>query len=268
LSDLTSDPRPRRYRYGPEPSQFGILSIPGSPGPHKVVVLLHGGFWHLPWGLDLMEDLAEDLVSRGMAAWNLEYRRLGEPGAGWTGTFDDVLTGFDALAVLPEADELDLTSVSVAGHSAGGHLALWLAAERGPSAEAPVTLTKVLGLAAVPDLRTAWEHEVGAEAVEALTGGPPHLVPDRYDRASPIDRLPLGARQLLVHGERDRVVPAELSRLYVAEAKRRGDDAEVLVQSKTGHMDVVNPRSVAWKSGAAWLTSENPRDDLVARSKV
>lgn len=254
MSYLTADPRPRRYRYGPEPSQFGTLSIPASTGPHAVVVLLHGGFWHLPWGLDLMEGLADDLVPRGIAVWNLEYRRLGEPGGGWTGTFDDVLAGFDGLAELPGAGELDLTAVSVAGHSAGGHLALWLAAERGPSASAPVTVTKALGLAAVADLRAAWEQDVGGEAVEALVGGSPHQLPERFDRASPIERLPLGVRQLLVHGERDRVVPAELSRLYVAEAKRRGDDAEVLVQPKAGHMDVVNPRSKAWKSAASWLS--------------
>jgi dipeptidyl aminopeptidase/acylaminoacyl peptidase len=200
-----------------------------------------------------MEPLAKNLVAGGTAVWNLEYRRVGEPGGGWTGTFDDILAGFDILATLPDAASLDLTRVSVAGHSAGGHLALWLAAERGPSAPGPVTVGAAVGLAAVADLRSAWEQDVGGEAVEALLGGPPHRFANRYDRASPIERLPCGVPQLLVHGERDRVVPPGLSRLYVGQARRRGDDAELCVRPKTGHMDVVNPRSDAWKYAASWL---------------
>ncbi|CAN5824068.1 alpha/beta hydrolase [soil metagenome] len=241
------------HRYGPYESQFGFLSLPDAAPPYRVVVLLHGGFWQLPWALDLMDGAASDLTSRGLAVWNLEYRRLGEPGAGWPGTFGDVVAGLDALADLPAATELNLNSVAVAGHSAGGHLALWLAGERGPSAESRVVLAGAVGLAAVADLRAAWERGAGSEAVEALLGGLPHAIPERYRAASPADRLPCGLRTLLVHGERDRVVPPELSRLYVAEARRRGDDASLAVFPRTGHMDVINPRSEPWKFAARWL---------------
>lgn len=245
------------HRYGPLPSQFGHLSLPASEPPHRVVILLHGGFWHRPWGLDLMFDAAGDLLERGLAVWNLEYRRVGEAGGGWPGTFDDVLAGFDALAGLPAADLLDLKNVGAAGHSAGGHLALWLAGERNRSAGGPAVLAGVVGLAAVPDLRYAWESGVGEEAVEALLGGPPHLVPERYRLASPAERLPMGARQLLVHGERDRVVPPGLSSRYVAKAKAAGDQAEARVFPKTGHMDVIKPSNPSWQFAACWLQSVN-----------
>jgi acetyl esterase/lipase len=222
-----------------------------------VVILLHGGFWHRPWGLDLMFGVAGDLLKRGLAVWNLEYRRVGEPGGGWPGTFDDVLGGFDALAGLPEAAALDLSSIGAAGHSAGGHLALWLAGERGRVAGGSAVLTGAVGLAAVPDLRYAWESGTGDEAVEALIGGPPHLVPERYRYASPAERLPIGVRQLLVHGERDRVVPPGLSSRYVAAAKASGDQAELQIFSKTGHMDVINPAGPSWQFAAGWLQSVN-----------
>jgi acetyl esterase/lipase len=245
------------HRYGPHPSQFGHLSLPASEPPHRAVILLHGGFWHRPWGLDLMFDVAGDLLRRGLAVWNLEYRRVGEPGGGWPGTFDDVLAGFDALAGLPEAAALDLFSIGAAGHSAGGHLALWLAAERGPRAGGAAVVTAAVGLAAVPDLRYAWESGTGDGAVEALLGGPPHAVAERYRFASPAERLPIGVRQLLVHGERDRVVPPGLSRRYVAEARASGDQAAVQIVPKTGHMDVIKPAGSSWQFAAGWLQTVN-----------
>lgn len=218
-----------------------------------MVVLLHGGFWHRPWGLDLMSGVARDLAGAGLAVWNLEYRRVGEPGGGWPGTFDEIRAGFDALARLPEAAGLDLSSVAAAGHSAGGHLVLWLAAERGPGSPGPVALSRATGLAAVTDLRAAWQRDVGGSAVEALLGGPPHRHSDRYSLASPIERLPTGAGVLLVHGERDRVVPADFSRLYAEQGQRAGDEVSLLVVPRTGHMDVIDPRSRAWRLTAFWL---------------
>ena len=252
-----SRPASHRHPYGRHPSQFGELTLPRSRPPYRVVVLLHGGFWQRPWGLDLMFAVAGDLLERGLAVWNLEYRRVGEPGGGWPGTFEDVLGGFDALAGLPQAAELDLGSIGAAGHSAGGHLALWLASERGPSTGGPAVLTRVVGLAAVPDLRAAWESGVGGEAVEALLGGPPHRVPERYRCASPAERLPIGIPQLLVHGERDRVVPPGLSTRFVDDAKAAGDQSSAHVFPKTGHMDVIKPGAPSWQLAAGWLQSSN-----------
>lgn len=250
-----------RHNYGPHPSQFGLLSLPDSAPPYRVVVLLHGGFWHTPWGLDLMFGIARDLVTQGMAVWNLEYRRIGEPGGGWPGTFDDIVAGVDALAGLPRAAELDLQHAGAAGHSAGGHLALWLAAERGPATGGPVTLTRTVCLAGVPDLRKAWERQVGAEAVEALLGGSPDAQPARCRRASPAERLPLGLPQLVVHGQRDRVVPPELSRDYAEAALLAGDPVTLHIAPRAAHMDVINPRNPAWRMTAAWLAEPTPRAD-------
>ena len=250
-----------RHSYGTAASQFVTLMLPDGPGPFPVVVLLHGGFWHLPWGCDLMTGPAEDLVGRGLAVWNLEYRRVGEAGGGWPGTFEDVLSGFDLLANVAEAGRLNLGAVAVAGHSAGGHLALWLAAQRGPVTSGAATVDRVVALAAVTDLVQAWEWGVGTDAVEALLGGPPHRNRERYRLFSPAELLPLGVRQLLLHGERDRVVPPGLSRAYAERAAAAGDDVTLRIAPRTGHMDVIDPRRPQWQSAARWMaTTANPGD--------
>src|SRR5689334_19990376 len=120
-------PSPLRFAYGVEPLQFGDLYLPNGPGPHPVVILIHGGFWRAPYDLTLMQGLAQDLVQNRIAAWNIEYRRLGDAGGGWPGTFQDVARAADYLAALALPYSLDLTRVVPVGHSAGGHLALWLA---------------------------------------------------------------------------------------------------------------------------------------------
>ncbi|HVL51841.1 MAG TPA: alpha/beta fold hydrolase [Actinomycetota bacterium] len=250
----------RRF-YGPAPSQFGVLTLPAGKPPYPAAVLLHGGFWHLPWGLDLMSGPAQELAGRGIAVWNLEYRRVGEPGGGWPGTLEDVLNGFDALAALPEGRLLDVTSVAVAGHSAGGQLALWLAGERASSSGGHPAVGRVAALAAVTDLQGAWEHGVGSDAVEALLGGPPQRHPARYRAASPVERLPLGVPQLVVHGERDRIVPPAASSLYAQRAKSLGDDVVLRIVPRSGHMDVVNPRRPPWRPTAEWLAT--PTDTVV-----
>ena len=123
--------------YGPGADRFGELWRPAGDGPWPVVVLLHGGFWRAQRTLELMRPLAADLAGRGFAAWNLEYRRVGQPGGGWPGTCEDVAAGLDHLARLAGREPLDLDRLVVAGHSAGGHLALWSAARAGLPAGAP-----------------------------------------------------------------------------------------------------------------------------------
>src|SRR5260370_3919740 len=113
--------------YGTESLQFGELYLPGEPGPHRTVILIHGGYWPARYGLDLMTGLAEDLAARGYAAWNIEYRRVGDPGGGWPGTLLDVAFAADYLRILAPTYALDLQRVVSLGHSAGGHLAIWLA---------------------------------------------------------------------------------------------------------------------------------------------
>ena len=126
-----------RITYGDDPSQFGDLFLPQGDGPHPVLFLLHGGCWRAPYGLEPVGQMARTLADAGLAVWSLEYRRLGN-GGGWPHTFLDVAHGADLLRELATTYPLDLTQVVVAGHSAGGHLALWSAARPQLPADSPI----------------------------------------------------------------------------------------------------------------------------------
>ncbi|HEY0409105.1 MAG TPA: alpha/beta fold hydrolase [Candidatus Dormibacteraeota bacterium] len=246
----------RRHHHGPGPDRWADLRLPPGPGPHPVAMLLHGGFWRMPWGADLMHALAGDLHRRGWATWNLEYRRLGAAGGGWPGTLEDVAAGADALAGM--GPDLDLRRLVAVGHSAGGHLALWLAARPGLPAGAPgagplVVPAAVVALAAVSDLAGAAHLGLGGGAAVELLGGAPEQVPERYRVASPRQRLPLGVPQLLVHGELDDRVPVAMSRGHAEAARAAGDAVELVVAPGAGHADMIDPQSRAWQAAAAWV---------------
>ena len=231
--------------YGREASQVANLHLPAGEGPFPVVVLLHGGFWRAGWDRTLMTPLARDLAERGVAAWNVEYRRVGEAGGGWPGTFLDVAAAVDHL---PSIEALDLERVVACGHSAGGHLALWLAARTRLPAGAPGAAPKVrvraaVAQAAVADLRGGWESGFGREQMSALLGGGPADVPERYRAADPTSLAPFGLPQLLVHGALDDVVPLEQSRSF---ARATGSDAELVEFADADHFDVIDPRHPAW----------------------
>lgn len=251
--------RPMRQwlRYGSSPDQEGDLHRPPAHRP-PVVCLLHGGFWRMPYGRDQLEAIAGDLASRGFAVWNLGYRRLGTPGAGWPGTFEDVAAGLDHLARLSaDGVDLDLDRVTVVGHSAGGHLALW-AAGRSRARDRqlpPVRVLAVAGLAPIADLARAWEQQIGGEAVAELLGGPPSRHPERYRAASPIEMLPLGVPQLVLHGTADDAVPVELSRGYARAARAAGDSVELIEFADTGHMEFLDPNSAAHAALCRWLSA-------------
>jgi acetyl esterase/lipase len=236
----------RRHHHGPGPDRWADLRLPEGPGPHPVAVLIHGGFWRMPWGADLMHALAGDLHRRGWATWNIEYRRLGAPGGGWPGTLEDAAAAVDALPAAGGA-ALDPGRVVAVGHSAGGHLALWLATRGGISA--------VVGLAAVSDLVEAARLGLGGGAVGELLGGTPEQQPERYRAASPRERLPLGVPQLLVHGDRDDRVPVEQSVEYARAARAAGDPVDLAVIPGAGHPELVEPRAEGWRAVAAWLES-------------
>lgn len=253
-------PAPVRYSYGAARSQCAVLETPPGSGPFPVAVLVHGGFWRAGFNRTLMNPLAHDLLGRGWAVWNLEYRRLGVgwgAGGGWPQTFEDVAAGIDALA--GAAAPLDLGRVVAIGHSAGGQLALWAAARAGlpvgaPGAQPVVALAGVVSQAGVCDLRRAVDERVGRGVVRRLLGGSPRRVPERYELASPIARLPLGVAQLLVHGERDRIVPPTLSVDYAAAARVAGDrDVTVSIRPGEGHFEHLDPASGAWGDVIAWV---------------
>lgn len=238
-----------RIPYGKAASQFGDLRLPGGAGPHPLVIVVHGGFWGSSYDLELMLPICESLQRDGIATWNVEYRRLGETGGGWPGTFLDVAAASDHLRTLARRHPLDLRRVATLGHSAGGQLALWAAGRRwirdGELYQPkPLRVQGAVSLAGVVDLRRAWD--MGFEAVGQLMGGTPDEVPARYGMGSPAELLPLGVRQVLLLGNEDRVIPAALNEAYRQEAIARGDDVELVPLRGVDHIELIEPQSAAW----------------------
>ena len=249
--------RRRVVRYGDDPSQVGELFLPAGGAPSPVAVVLHGGFWRERYDRTLMEPLCVDLAAAGWAAWNVEYRRLGA-GGGWPWTFVDVATAVDRLAELAGDGALDLRRVAAIGHSAGGHLALWVAARPRLPADAPggraqVRVTHAVGQAPVSDLAEAARLGLSGGAAAELLGGGPGERPERYAFASPPRLLPLGVPQLLVHGELDEIVPAAMSGAYVRAAQDAGDDATLVVEAGAAHFEHLDPSSSVWRAVRDWL---------------
>jgi acetyl esterase/lipase len=217
-------------RYGSHPSQVAELFSPDEE-PRGVAVVIHGGFWRASYDRHLMDDLCRDLVERGWAAWNLEYRRLGD-GGGWPHTFEDVEAGIRHL----KASNKVLLAI---GHSAGGHLALWAAAYG--------LVTGAVSQAGVCDLAEAARLGLSRGVVHEL------LPPEAYAHASPAELLPLGVPQLLVHGEADDIVPVELSRSYHAAAVEAGDEVDLVTLPGVAHFEHLDPSSSAWRAVIDWL---------------
>jgi acetyl esterase/lipase len=237
-----------RHRYGSPFHQFGDLLVPEGAGPFPVAVVVHGGFWREQFSLDLMDDHARDLSRRGFAAWNVEYRRVGEvSGGGWPVTLEDVAAAVDALAGFDAA--LDLDRVVAIGHSAGGHLALWAAGR----ADAAVRLAGVVSQAGVNDLREADKLGLGDGATAELMGGHAGELPDAYAEASPIERLPLGVPALLVHGEADDRVPASMSSSYAEAARTADDEVELILRPGEDHFVHLDVDGPAWGDVVGWL---------------
>jgi len=241
-----------RHRYGEHPRQVADLHRPAGAGPFPVVVVLHGGYWQPPYTKLIMRPLCVDLARRGYAAFNVEYRRLGREGGGWPQTFDDVAAAIDHLAAGGVRDVgVDLARVTLLGHSAGGQLALWAAGRPELPADAPgaaprVRATRVLALAPVCDLEGA------GQPARALLGGGPADVPERWQQADPMRRIPLGVPVGLVHALGDETVSLQRSRQYVAAARAAGAEA-TLTEAPGGHREPIDPVSRAWKLAAQWL---------------
>ncbi len=225
-----------RISYGKDASQFGDLYLPRGSAPHPTVIFFHGGSWRNTINLNQAANLCAALARSGAAVWNLEYRRLGDPGGNWSGMSDDVIRGAEHLMSLETRYGLDLTRLVAAGHAAGGQLALWLAAQR------VVDLRGVAGLAAISDLRRAWTLQLDGGVVRELLGGTPEQIPQRYDAASPRELLPISVPQRLLHGAADNVVPFDMSQRF---AKASGN-AKLIPLPGAGHFDLMDPQSRVW----------------------
>jgi acetyl esterase/lipase len=258
---------PRTIKYGQFEAQEGDLYLPNALRP-PVVCLLHGGFWRMPYGREQFADIAADIAAKGYAVWNIEYRRLGAPGGGWPGTLSDVALAVDHLATLvDEGIDLDLGRVIVAGHSAGGQLAFCVS---GQSKNAQFRTSRVqpigvAGLAAVADLARAYEISAGNGAVNQFLDGGPDQVSDRYLAASPIELLPLGIEQLIIHGVKDEALPIDLARDYAASALASGDSVDFVELADAGHMDFLDANSTAHAMLCKWLA--HMTQDRIAGAK-
>jgi acetyl esterase/lipase len=249
---------PESIGYGPGPDQFLELTLPAGDAPAPVAVVLHGGFWRARHGIELARPLAADLAARGWAAVAVEYRRVGA-GGGWPTTLADVAAAVDSLPGVGAANRLDLGDVTAIGHSAGGHLAAWLAGRGRLPAGAPgaaprVAVTAAVLQAGVLDLGAAVTADLGSGATVGFLGGTPEELPGRYATTDPVRLLPTGVPVLCVHGEADSTVPLDQSERYAVAATAAGDGVEV-VAVPGDHMAVIDLAGEGWRRALDWMTA-------------
>lgn len=245
-----------RLSYGKDPLQFGELRLPVTSGKYPVIMIIHGGCWISKFAdFHNTEALADALRANGYATWNIEYRGEDNKGGGWTGTFDDVGNAADFLRTIEKKYSLDLSRVIVIGHSAGGHLALWLAGRRQLSPSSPVykrnplSFIGVISLGGVPDLENFRKQGIqvcGSDVIVRLLGSSEDQAAKHYQEASPIELLPLGIPQSLIYGAEERVVPVQFSDAYVRKAKAMGESISVTTVDYAGHHEYIVPNSVTW----------------------
>ena len=252
LANFDNPPADTRIHYGNNPLQFGDLRIPPGNGPHPVAIFIHGGCWLNEYDISHSSKLTAALARNGIATWSLEYRRVGDAGGGWPGTFQDVGCGTDHLRSIADEYHLDLDRVILMGHSAGGHLALWAAARSHLPTDAPISSTNplavrgVLALAPAPDLPYLHEQAICEHVVDKLMGGSPAEFPDRYRWGDPLQLAPEGVRQVLIVGKYD-VDWGPPGRRYFRAATERGDDIRLIEATEAGHFELIDPDSGSWQ---------------------
>jgi acetyl esterase/lipase len=266
--DLLERARPEpdaTIAYGPDQMQKADLWLPTGPGPHPTVLMVHGGCWQTEIAdRRIMNWIAADLRRRGIAVWNIDYRGVDRDGGGYPGTFADAAAAADALREAAPKYRLDLTPLVAVGHSAGGHLALWLAARRSPAARSPgpliprgspltagdpIAIGTVVSLGGLPDLELAATPPgsgCGIEVIEKLVG-PPTLSSRNVYADTSVPRLaPLGVRQVLVNGLQDRIIPTAYAEDYAKRMRAAGDKVTVRMVDHSGHVELIAPETAAW----------------------
>jgi len=249
---LASPPPDHRIAYGSDPLQFGNLRLPEGEGPHPVVALIHGGCWLSAYDIGHIGAAAQALADAGYAVWSIEYRRVGDPGGGWPGTYRDVGRALDHLRVIAPEHALDLERVVVAGHSAGGALALWSAARPRLSVSSelyspdPLPVRAVFALAPAADLEAIEMRDSCGDVMNQLMGGSQVEKPWRYRSASPMQLVPIGVPQTIVLGDHDTSwTPTGQS--YVHRAIAVGEEhLRVIALPESGHFEMIAPASSSW----------------------
>jgi acetyl esterase/lipase len=263
--DLLGRPRPTpsaTVHYGSDPLQLADVWVPQGPGPHPVVLMVHGGCWQTEIAdRNIMNWIADDLRRRGIAVWNIDYRGVDRPGGGYPGTFQDVAAAADALRAHAAEYRLDLRRVVATGHSAGGHLALWLAGRpRLPAGSLlrtadPLRIAAVVSLGGLPDLEEAARSENGCgnEVIVQLTGGVRAGRVDPFTDTSVPRLAPLGLPQVLINGRQDRIIPVAYAEGYAAPMRAAGDNVRVRMLEATGHVELIAPETAAWAAAVEEL---------------
>lgn len=249
--DLFSRPRPvpsATISYGADALQVVDVWLPAGRGPFPTVLMVHGGCWTTSIAdRHIMDWAAEDLRRRGIAVWNIEYRGVDRPGGGYPGTFQDTAAAADALAANARRFHLDMRRIVAVGHSAGGHLALWLAGrKRLPKSsqlrgEHPLRIAAVVSLGGLPDLEeeTKVPNGCGTTVSATVAGGD-------YAQTSVPDLAPLGVPQTLVNGRLDKIIPQKLATDYQRKMRHAGDRVAIRWVQNAGHVDLVAPGTGAW----------------------
>jgi acetyl esterase/lipase len=240
--DILGLPAPKadaRVVYGSDKNQFIDLRLPQGLHSRALAIIIHGGYWRARYGLEYAGHLCAALTALGIATANVEYRRVGNSGGGWPGTFADVRAAHQFLVQNAGRYNFDLKRVAVIGHSAGGQLALCLAAHE-------ATIKSAISLAGVIDLQQAYALHLSNDAVVEFLGGTPTEVKDHYQEADPM-KLSISARQWILHGTVDADVPVSLSRSYAAEKTKAKESVALIEIADAMHIDLVDPRSAAWK---------------------
>lgn len=245
-----------RITYGQDSSEYGQLRIPAGSRAHPVVILIHGGCWKAQYAsLKDLEPMADALKADGIATWNIEYKRLGETGGGWPGTYLDVGRAVDHLRTLAPKYNLDLNHVMLVGHSAGGHLAMWAAARSRLANTSPLYVANPLRVSGVMNLAGTldmtdnipnMEEGCRDSVVTQMVGGAPQSVPAHYAEASAMQLLPIGVPQVLVWDEHEDFVPLPLAQKYERAATRAGDRVRLIVIPAVGHFELGSPLTSAW----------------------
>ena len=241
-----------RIAYGDGPLQFGELRLPEGEGPFPVAVVVHGGCWLSQFDRVHIGRLATALTSQGIATWSIEYRRIGDDGGGWPGTFEDVARGADHLRVLAADHPLDLDRVLAVGHSAGGHFVLWLAGRTALPEDSvlafgdPLRIHAVLALSPATDVAAVQSVRMCGGAMAKVMGGSPADVPAHYRDGSPIEMPALQVPQVLIVGRDDMPPIPPMVEAYAERNRKLGDQIEVIEAPESGHFEMIDPSSTTW----------------------